>query len=157
MSKSPVWKLLKETLIPAPPSGPGGARAAAAKASEKKRCSDAFKRDVDQWSIRYGSHAVMVGLRSNIAHLSSTTVVAGGGGGSEGSCAMELLERMIHFDPSMRCTMFEVMQNPIFHCLRTPSIGHEHEAIFGDVSGSSSGEDANYLHYYKPLGTLNMI
>ena len=92
-----------------------------------------------------GSHPVMRGARDRLAAL--------------GKGSMKLLERMVHFDPARRCTMFEALISPVFAPLLDTSLSSEQVAALAGrprnspVSRSRSTSPRNYTQR-SPSGSL---
>jgi hypothetical protein len=139
-----LLQLLVETLAP-----PGSSKPIQA----ARLCADGFRRDCGLWSVRHGTNSFMVGLRGQIVALSSGSVSSSSSSsllsdGNDGNGvhydALGLLERMVHFDPSMRCTMLEVINHPLFHCFNVDNNTH-------------GAQDVNFMHYLKSPDSLSML
>ena len=67
-----------------------------------------------------------------------------------GKGGARLLERMVHLDPSRRCTMFDALTSPVFACLR------ESGDYRGGHLGNSSEQQVQFMHYYHADGTQSL-
>ena len=166
---SPVWERCREALglgfgddeTHGHTQGYGkekrGRKPAAASKGQRDACRAQFQKDHALWSWKHGSHPIMRRLREKLEGM-----------GKDGK-AGRLLEKMTHFDPSRRCTMFDALCSPVF----APLIDHatvESGAIgYGHLSGRSSPRgsprtspralqkspanhiNVRYMHYYRSL------
>lgn len=96
----------------------------AAEAAARDECRRRYARDRAVWSIHQGSHPVMCSVRDRLESL--------------GKGALKLLERMVHFDPSRRCTMFEALISPLFAPLLDTSLTPEQIASLSTCQGLPS-------------------
>ena len=96
----------------------------AAEAAARDECRRRYARDRAVWSIHQGSHPVMCSVRDRLESL--------------GKGALKLLERMVHFDPSRRCTMFEALISPLFAPLLDTSLTPEQIASLSTRQGLPS-------------------
>jgi len=79
----------------------GGAKHQQPVESTRERCIQQYRGDCQQWSFANGAHPVMRGAREVMADL-YRQAPGGVQTHSEGQ-ALDLLTRLVHFDPSKRC------------------------------------------------------
>lgn len=98
----------------------------------EQRCIETYRKDVRLYSIHTGEHQHLGRLRQRLEGL--------------GAGAMDLLDRLLHFDPTQRCTMYDALHHPVFESLRIPLDG-------GDMSSVSlPPQTQQYLYYYNRRG-----
>lgn len=133
-AESPVWQMAMEALgldqnghcsAGAEKDKRLGRRAARQQlADPKAACRAQFERDRAFWAVKAGSHEVMVSVRSRLQAL--------------GADAESLFARMVHIDPSRRCTMYEALTCPVFASYRR-----------SQFSDPLSQPVVSFMHYYN--------
>jgi serine/threonine protein kinase len=104
----------------------------------EQHCRETYRRDVRLYSIHTGEHQHLERLRQRLDGL--------------GVGAMDLLDRLLHFDPTQRCTMYDALHHPVFESLRIPVDGSGGSSS-GDVSSLSlPPQTQRYLYYYNRRG-----
>jgi serine/threonine protein kinase len=98
----------------------------------RAECVAQFRSDRACWSIQRGSHPIMINARNRLHTL--------------GPEARRILLKMLHLDPSRRCTMHECLNSDLFSCLREgPSSATAYDNSYNDdyereLSGALMGE-----------------
>ena len=85
-----------------------------ARHATRDECQRLYSRDRAVWGLHEGRHPIMRSVRDRLQSM--------------GNGALKLLERMVHFDPSRRCTMFEALISPVFAPLLDTSLTPEQVA-----------------------------
>ena len=182
---SPAWTAIKNALVPSGDVlGVNGDDTSTQRNQRIKRklrkgdsadvsearlaCIHRYSIDRAQWSLHEGTHPVMKTVRDRLHEL--------------GHGAFKLLERLVHFDPSRRCTMFEALISPIFAPLVDTSLSPEQvTALTSSRGGSPSSRSVSprsfaqrgsscrgmqhsvaFMHYYKSsddggIDSLNLV
>ncbi len=118
-------------------------------------CQRRYKEDQSVWSWKYGNHPLMRRVRERLHSMDKG--------------ATRLLERMTHFDPSRRCTMFEALTSSLF----TPLLDVRKSSDvrgegFGHLRGNGSNTNlrvsprtlprsptgnamVKFMHYYRHI------
>ena len=182
---SPAWTAVKDALVP--PDGVvgagerdgGGIGQNQRRIKRKQRnngeiskarmaCTRQYGIDRAQWSLHEGTHPMMKAVRERLKSL--------------GRGAFKLLHRLVHFDPSRRCTMFEALISPVFAPLVDKSLSSEQiTALTSNHGGSPCPRSASprsftqrssssrglqhgvaFMHYYKNandggIDSLNVV
>jgi serine/threonine protein kinase len=133
---SPAWTAIKHALTPTDGMAVDDGdqqnprrikrkqrRAGTAEVTARAACIRQYDIDRAQWSLRVGSHPVMKAVRERLKDL--------------GKGAFKLLERLVHFDPSRRCTMFEALISPVFAPLVDTSLSSEQITALAANHGGS--------------------
>ena len=113
-----------------------------------RQCRRQWQKDRQCWSIHFGVNPVMIHLRQRFSQL--------------GNGSMALLESMVNFDPSRRCSMLEALHHPIFNCFLEDQVNNydSEMTLVDDISTagtlrrqrSSSGTlyfNKSYMHYRR--------
>ncbi len=113
-----------------------------------RQCRRQWQNDRQCWSIHVGVSPVMIHLRQRLSQL--------------GNGSMSLLESMVNFDPSRRCSMLEALHHPIFNCFLEDQVNnYDSEMTLVDdmnTAGavrrqrSTSGTiyfNKSYMHYHR--------
>jgi len=133
-------------------------RAGTKESDARLECQNQFQADHAIWSWKTGTHPLMRKVRERMQEM--------------GKGAVRLLERMTHFDPSRRCTMFEALTSPLFaplidssRAIDSTGVGYGHLRS-GSTSGCSSSPRASprtlprsprnhfnvkFMHYFRSL------
>lgn len=101
-----------------------GRREAQSTDDARDECRRRYARDRAVWSVHEGHHPVMRSVRDRLHSM--------------GKGALKMLERMVHFDPSRRCTMFEALISPLFAPLLDTSLTPEQVALLSSRRGLPS-------------------
>lgn len=133
-------------------------RACTKESESRMACQSQFQADHAIWGWKTGSHPLMRKVRERLQDM--------------GKGAARLLERMTHFDPARRCTMFEALTSPLFAPLVDSSRGNDSRGVgYGHLhSGSTSGASSprtsprtlprsphgnhfnvKFMHYFRSL------
>jgi hypothetical protein len=93
----------------------------------KCECIQQFNKDRAEWSIHFGTNAVMRRVRDNLSLL--------------GDGAMDLLCLMVNLDASKRCSLHEAITSPLFHPMRVP------DNVTGKSDTTTTAQGRAFMHY----------
>jgi serine/threonine protein kinase len=95
------------------------------------QCRDTYRSHVQLFSIHGGQDATMQRVRHRLSLL--------------GDGAMELLTKLLHFDPAQRCTMYDALHHPVFESLRIPDPSQHNQQ-------QQQQQQQRYVYYYNRKG-----
>jgi serine/threonine protein kinase len=94
------------------------------------QCRDTYRSHVQLFSIHSGQDSSMQRVRHRLSVL------------GEGST--ELLEKLLHFDPAQRCTMYDALHHPVFESLRVLDALQDRQ--------QQPKQPQRYVYYYNRNG-----
>jgi hypothetical protein len=98
----------------------------------KRECMDQFSEDRAEWSLHFGTNAVMKRVRDNLTLL--------------GDGSLDLLCLMVNLDASKRCSLHEALTSSLFSPMRVedPSLS---STTGGGGGGGGGGRGRSFMHY----------
>jgi len=120
---NPVWNCILEALDYLPSTSISTNRRIK---KIKEDCSRQYNKDRQLWSFASGVNPIIVNARVKLDSIDGAT---------------KLFERMLHFDPSRRCTMHEALHSPMFNIFKDNNYDHN---TCASIDYNNNSHDNNY-------------